>query len=115
MVPFHRSKLGSIYHGDALDVLEQRVKPGSVDLIVTSPPFGLVRKKDYGNVDASNYVEWFKPFGHLFKKALKSSGSLVIDFGPAFLPCFMAVHFGPANAKKNPSRSTTNTGARRAA
>ena len=27
-------------------------EPDSVDLIMTSPPFGLVRKKDYGNVEA---------------------------------------------------------------
>ena len=29
-------------------------KARTVDLIVTSPPFGLVRKKAYGNVDAVN-------------------------------------------------------------
>jgi len=85
LVPYHRTKLGSIYLGDALEVLKQRVKPESVDLIATSPPFGLVRKKDYGNVDASNYVEWFKPFGHLFRSILKPTGSLVIDIGGAWV------------------------------
>ena len=53
---------------------------------MTSPPFGLVRKKEYGNVDADKYVEWFRPFGHLFKKLLKPSGSLVIDIGGAWVP-----------------------------
>jgi site-specific DNA-methyltransferase (cytosine-N4-specific) len=53
---------------------------------MTSPPFGLVRKKDYGNVDAHNYVEWFKPFGAAFHAALKPSGSLVIDIGGAWTP-----------------------------
>ena len=33
------------------------------DRFMTSPPFGLVRKKTYGNVDAHEYVEWFRPFG----------------------------------------------------
>ncbi len=48
---------------------------------MTSPPFGLVRKKDYGNVEANEYVEWFKPFAAAFKRVLKDSGSLVIDIG----------------------------------
>jgi site-specific DNA-methyltransferase (cytosine-N4-specific) len=46
MVPYYRSKLGSIYLGDAIHVLEERIQPESIDLIMTSPPFGLVRKKD---------------------------------------------------------------------
>jgi len=81
-----KTKLGSVYVGDSLEVLKQHVEPGSVDLIMTSPPFGLVRKKEYGNVDAEEYLEWFRPFGHAFKRALKESGSLVIDIGGAWIP-----------------------------
>lgn len=81
---FHRTKLGQIHLGDALDVLEA-TPPQSVDLIMTSPPFGLVRKKDYGNVDADRYVAWFKPFGHLFQRILKPTGSLVIDIGGSWI------------------------------
>lgn len=51
---------------------------------MTSPPFGLVRKKDYGNVDADEYVDWFKPFAKAFHRVLKDSGSLVIDIGGAW-------------------------------
>ncbi len=83
---FHRTKLGVIYLGDSLKVLDAHVKPGSVDLIMTSPPFGLVRKKDYGNVDSHEYLEWFRPFGEAFKRILKESGSLVIDIGGAWIP-----------------------------
>ena len=72
--------------GDSLSALPRRVRPGSVDLIMTSPPFGLVRKKDYGNVDADKYVDWFRPFGEVFKRLLKPSGSLVIDIGGSWLP-----------------------------
>ncbi len=81
-----KTKRGSVFVGDSLEVLEQHVKPGSVDLIVTSPPFGLVRKKEYGNVNAEEYLEWFRPFGHAFKRILKESGSLVIDIGGAWIP-----------------------------
>ncbi len=81
---FHRTKHGQIQLGDSLRVLEA-MEPASADLIVTSPPFGLVRKKDYGNVDADKYVEWFQPFGELFRRVLKPTGSLVIDIGGAWI------------------------------
>ena len=81
---FHSTARGEIYEGDSLDLLTTRLRPASVDLIMTSPPFGLVRKKEYGNVDADKYVEWFKPFAEAFKRVLKPSGSLVIDIGGAW-------------------------------
>jgi site-specific DNA-methyltransferase (cytosine-N4-specific) len=84
--PFHATKHGTIFHGDSLILLTGKLRPESVDLIVTSPPFGLVRKKAYGNVDASQYLEWFKPFGEAFRRVLKPSGSLVIDIGGAWIP-----------------------------
>jgi DNA modification methylase len=81
---FHKTDLGRIVHGDSLDVLAP-FADNSVDLIMTSPPFGLVRKKDYGNVEAHEYVEWFRPFGKEFKRILKDNGSLVIDIGGAWI------------------------------
>lgn len=85
MPVYYSTDLGKIVLGDSLDILDLHVDPNSVDLIATSPPFGLVRKKEYGNVDASDYVQWFKPFGRLFKKLLKDSGSLVIDIGGSWV------------------------------
>lgn len=75
-----------MYHGDSLDVLSAMLEPESVDLIITSPPFGLVRKKGYGNEDADRYCAWFKAFGDLFRMVLKPQGSLVIDIGGAWIP-----------------------------
>ena len=80
---FHETPLGRIVHGDSREALAAR-KSESVDLIMTSPPFGLVRKKDYGNVEADGYVDWFKPFAAEFHRVLKDSGSLVIDIGGAW-------------------------------
>lgn len=82
---FHKTKHGKILLGDSLDVLEG-MKPGSVDLIMTSPPFGLVRKKEYGNADAHEYLDWFRPFAGQFRRVLKERGSLVIDIGGAWIP-----------------------------
>lgn len=81
---FHKTKHGKIYLGDSLDVLARK-KAGSVDLIMTSPPFGLVRKKEYGNADAHEYLDWFRPFAGQFRRVLKESGSLVIDIGGAWI------------------------------
>jgi DNA modification methylase len=80
------TNLGTAVLADCLEVLRSDVPDESVDLIMTSPPFGLVRKKDYGNPDAHEYVEWFRSFGREFYRVLKPSGSFVIDIGGAWTP-----------------------------
>lgn len=82
---YHKTKLGKIYLGDSLDVMAA-MKPGSVDLIMTSPPFALTRKKEYGNEQENEYLIWFRSFAEAFKRVLKENGSLVIDIGGAWLP-----------------------------
>ncbi len=49
---YHKTRYGTIVLGDSLAYMEESIEDATVDLIVTSPPFGLVRKKKYGNVDA---------------------------------------------------------------
>jgi site-specific DNA-methyltransferase (cytosine-N4-specific) len=83
--PYHRTHFGQMILGDAVTALGG-LAPRSVDLIMTSPPFGLVRKKDYGNADATEYVAWFEPFAAEFKRVLKANGSLVIDIGGSWIP-----------------------------
>lgn len=75
---------GTAYLGNALDFLEDPTNIGTVDLVMTSPPFGLVRKKSYGNEDAHEYCDWFRPFAAGLQKVLKDDGSLVIDIGGAW-------------------------------
>lgn len=83
---FHKTDLGEMLWGDSRSYLFNGAKPASVDLIMTSPPFGLVRKKSYGNEDADEYCDWFRPFAEGFKRVLKDDGSLVIDIGGAWVP-----------------------------
>ena len=62
----------------------------SVDLIVTSPPFALLRQKAYGNLDQAEYVDWLVSFGPLVRRVLKETGSFVLDLGGAYergVPC----------------------------
>ncbi len=77
---------GRIIHGDSKQFCSKALRPKSVDLIMTSPPFGLVRKKTYGNADSELYIDWFRPFAAAFKRVLKNNGSLVIDIGGAWIP-----------------------------
>jgi len=83
---FYQTNLGKMYCGNSLDYLFNVAQEDSVDLIMTSPPFGLVRKKQYGNEDADKYCNWFRPFAEGFKRVLKENGSLVIDIGGAWIP-----------------------------
>jgi len=83
---YFQTQLGRIFLGDSLELFRREVADQSVDLIMTSPPFGLVRKKEYGNADAHEYLAWFRPFAEQFKRVLKDSGSLVIDIGGSWIP-----------------------------
>jgi DNA modification methylase len=93
---FHTTASGTMYLGDSRGLLHRTLRPSSVDLIMTSPPFGLVRKKSYGNEDADAYLEWFRPFADGFRRLLKPQGSLVIDIGGSWkrgLPTRSLYHF----------------------
>jgi site-specific DNA-methyltransferase (cytosine-N4-specific) len=84
-VRYYRTRLGTAWLGDALDVLP-KLKTGSVQAIITSPPFALRRKKRYGNLPEDKYVPWFMGFVDEFKRVLRDDGSLVIELGGAWLP-----------------------------
>lgn len=71
---------GAAYTGDSRKLLNE-VAPESIDLVVTSPPFALQRKKAYGNKSPEKYVEWFLDFAEKVYEALAEDGSLVIDIG----------------------------------
>jgi len=77
---------GSAWSGDAAEALRDLCEDESIDLIVTSPPFALLNKKDYGNESQEDYVRWFEPFADEFWRVLKPSGSLVIDLGGSWEP-----------------------------
>ena len=82
---YYQTSWGAAYLGDAKKLLEH-IPSGKIDLIVTSPPFALIRKKDYGNVDAQHYVSWFvDSFAEQFKRVLAPNGSLVIEIGGSWM------------------------------
>ena len=56
----------------------------SFDLVLTSPPFPLLREKAYGNPNQVAYVDWLVSFGPPIRRVLKESGSFVLDLGGAY-------------------------------
>ena len=69
--------------GDSREIL-RRLPKESVNLIVTSPPFALLRQKSYGNERQAGYVAWLCEFGAAAHRVLKRSGSFVLDLGGAY-------------------------------
>jgi DNA modification methylase len=74
---------GECYCANSLDMLEQ-MPDNSINLVITSPPFALQRKKEYGNESQEDYVEWISQFALLIHKKLKEDGSFVLDLGGAY-------------------------------
>lgn len=82
--PYYRTRLGSAYLGDASELL-RLIPDGSINLIVTSPPFALTHKKEYGNPPPGEYVSWFRRFLNEIRRILARDGSLVIHLGGSWV------------------------------
>lgn len=78
--PFYTTDLGTAYLGDSLEVLK-KIPTGSVDLVVTSPPYALEFKKEYGNAAKDDYIPWMLPFAFEIHRVLKDTGSFVLNIG----------------------------------
>ncbi|MFC5874806.1 site-specific DNA-methyltransferase (cytosine-N4-specific) [Chryseobacterium arachidis] len=86
----YKSKLGKLIVGNSLELLKNDKKlaklKGKVNLIVTSPPFPLNNKKQYGNEKGEEYKDWFIKLAPIFSDLLADNGSLVIEIGNAWEP-----------------------------
>lgn len=81
--PIYQTGLGAAYAANSLDVLRQ-IPDCSVDAVITSPPYALHFKKEYGNVDKHNYVQWMLPFAREIKRVLKKDGSFILNIGGSY-------------------------------
>lgn len=79
----YSTNLGKCFVGDSLELIDN-LDDDSVDLCFTSPPFALLRKKDYGNKEQDEYVEWLTQFAYKILPKLKETGSFVVDLGGAY-------------------------------
>ncbi|SCM69437.1 DNA-methyltransferase [Donghicola eburneus] len=83
MMPAYSTPRGSAYVGDSRELLKQ-LPDNSVNLVMTSPPFALQRKKEYGNESQEAYVDWLSEFAKLVYDKITEDGSFVIDIGGAY-------------------------------
>jgi len=78
------SNNGRIYLGDCINVMNN-IDNDSVDLVVTSPPYALLKKKEYGNASSDEYLEWFRPFADEIYRILAPHGSFVLNIGGSWI------------------------------
>jgi site-specific DNA-methyltransferase (cytosine-N4-specific) len=85
----YKTNFGQMINGSAESVLnspQMRRFENKVQLIFTSPPFPLNRKKKYGNLNGDDYKNWLASFAPIFTKYLKKNGSIVMEMGNAWEP-----------------------------
>ena len=81
--PTYETEFGAAFSGDSLELMKE-LPSGSVQLIVTSPPYALHFQKEYGNVAKHDYVDWFLPFGREMYRVLAEDGSLILNIGGSY-------------------------------
>lgn len=64
----------------------KRLPGDSVDLVVTSPPYALHFKKEYGNANQRDYIAWLLPYAREIKRIIRPTGSFVLNLGGAWQP-----------------------------
>ena len=85
----HETDLGAYHLGDSAELLRSELGEelrGRVQLILTSPPFPLNRKKSYGSFAGEEYKEWFVSMAPLFADLLTDDGSIVVEMGNSWVP-----------------------------
>ena len=83
----YKTKLGRCYSSDINEVLKSKTfakYKKKVNLIFTSPPFPLNRKKKYGNLKGQEYIVWLSKLALKFRDFLTDDGSIVIELGNAW-------------------------------
>lgn len=84
----YSTSLGRMLVGKIEDVLDDGRRTShirkKVNLIFTSPPFPLVKKKRYGNESGQEYLEWLTALAPRLTDLLADDGSIVVEVGNAW-------------------------------
>ena len=80
----YSTELGKYYIGKCEETIRELDLQKKVQLILTSPPFPLNNKKQYGNLNGEEYLKWFTGLAELFSSVLAPNGSIVIEMGNAW-------------------------------
>jgi len=93
--PYYSTALGDAYLADSLAVLKA-IPDAAINAVITSPPYALHFKKEYGNAHKRDYVEWFLPFAAEIFRILPEDGSFVLNIGGSYnqgMPTRSLYHF----------------------
>jgi site-specific DNA-methyltransferase (cytosine-N4-specific) len=85
----YRTSKGVMYNSTVegwLDSPSAEKYRGKIQLIFTSPPFPLNRKKKYGNKQGKEYLRWLGSLATRLTPLLTRDGSIVIEVGNAWEP-----------------------------
>lgn len=80
----YKTKYGTYYKGLVEDILHTKKfdkYKGKVNLIFTSPPFPLNKKKKYGNLNGEKYLNWLSDLAPMLSDLLTDDGSIVMEVG----------------------------------
>ena len=67
-----------IIQGECPDALKE-IPDDSINLIITSPPYGDKRRDSYKGVSSNKYVDWFLPIAKELYRTLKPTGSFILN------------------------------------
>ena len=79
--PFYVGDGLTVFNADLLDALPL-LEPGSIDAVVTSPPYAMQRKATYGGVPEKDYPDWTVAWMDALKPALTERGSVMLNISP---------------------------------
>lgn len=73
----------ALYNMDCIEGMQQHLEPGSVDVVVTSPPYNLgTSYKSYDDsMGRADYVEWMGRWARAVCHVLADEGSLFLNIG----------------------------------
>jgi len=78
-----RGEAVRLYLQDCLEGMRQHLSTGSVDVVVTSPPYNIgVRYKSYGdNLPRGRYLDWMEEVGLELCRVMKNDASFFLNVG----------------------------------
>jgi site-specific DNA-methyltransferase (adenine-specific) len=79
----HNERAYTLHNVDCLEGMRERLNPGSVDVVVTSPPYNLgTSYKSYDDtIERSDYIGWMGEWGKAVSTVLSDEGSLFLNIG----------------------------------
>lgn len=77
------SKTCTLYPQDCIRGMHERVSPGSVNVVVTSPPYnlGIKYSKYDDSISRHDYLAWIAAWANAVKRVLHDDGSVFLNVG----------------------------------